>query len=863
MKQPSDSRPRLDEVNAAIRSQHLDSEAIAASATAVWRRLEAELDPPAAASVPAPDPATAPAHAVLHGCPDIRALAPAYRRGELSANLRLLFEDHLAHCVSCRAACAGRPAPEADITRRWAAAARAPHGARHPYRWAAAALAVAAAIAVAIIYVRVSPASGQATVLAAAGPVYELEPSGPVPVRAHWLAYGPNYRNTAQTQLRLPDGSRLDLRAHSEFSLAGSPHGAQLRLIAGDVIVEAAPQHGGRHLEVQSPSALVTSLGTIFAVQQGLKGARVAVLRDSVRVSYNGQQAVVPAGGQLSTNPNLQVGPLASSFSWGANAPQYMKLIASLAKLRQDLATVPPPALRYGSGLARLLPANTVFFASLPNLHGQLEASYQILQQQLAQDPVLRQWWQRHNGQGGKFATTVEPFLQLAGDLGPEIVLGGGPAPGQPSNPILLARVTDPADFAQRLARLPMGTGGRPRLIQTSRLPARLGRGPVIWMHDGLLAAALEPATLRALQHRLDSPGFVPFTATPFYARIASTYAAGVSLLVAADLRALLGEREITGPNPKLADTLARLGVMNATALIATSRQAAGQSTNRAVLAFNSQRRGIAAWLAPPRPMETLSYVSPEARTLVAASTIPPADLAAQINALQTPGTGHQPPPEWLLNLLNPLTGEFAAALDGPLLPAPNWVVAVGVNDPQAMQNAIASALGPLGGGAITPITVNGQDAYRLALPFGFTAVYMYTGGDLVAASSSAWLTQALRFHSSGYNLLHSRHFLSALPVDDQANCSAIFYQNLGPTLDQLLSLPGASALGPAQRDSISNMVSQAPTAVCAYAAPEQITVAMNGKFGPLDFLERSLLGLHDLPLPSYLHFPHRAAQRR
>lgn len=847
--------PRLDDINAAIRSQQLDNETIAAAAAAVWRRLEAALGQSAAAA--ASSPTATPAHAVLHGCPDIRALAPAYRRGELPATLRLLFVDHLEHCVSCRAAFAGRPAPAADLAAdRPAVAPRA----RHPYRWAALGLAVAAAIAVAIIYVRVSPASGQATILAASGPVYELSPAGPVPVREHWLAYGPNYRNTAQTQLRLPDGSRLDLRAHSEFSLAGSPRGAQLRLIAGDVIVEAAHQRGGRHLEVQSPSALVTSLGTIFAVQQGLKGARVAVLRDSVQVNYQGREAVVPAGGQLSTNPNLQVGSLASSFAWGANAPQYMKLVASLAKLRQALAAVPPPALRYGSGLAQLLPAKTIFFASLPNLHGQLDTSYQILQNQLAQDPVLRQWWQRNNTGAGDFQNKVQPLLQLAADLGPEIVIAASlDRQGQPSNPILLARVTNPSDFARRLRQMPLGSGEPPRLVQAGRLPARL-TGAVIWLHNGLLAAAMQPATLRALQRRLNAPGFVPFTATPFYAHIASSYNAGVSVLIAANLHALLGNTAFAAQNPGLAD----LGVDNASAFIATSRQAAGLTTNRAVLAFASQRRGIAAWLAPPRPMETLSYISPDARTLVAASTIPPDSLAAQIAQMKGPGTqraspaAQSAPPEWLLNLLNPLTGEFAAAMDGPVLPTPNWVLAIGVTDPQAMQTAIASALGPLGGGALTPITVNGQDAYRLALPFGFTAVYMYTGGDLVAASSSAWLTQALRFHASGYNLLHSQHFLSALPADDQVNCSAIFYQNLGPALGQLLSLPGAGAISPGQRQNITAFVNQAPTAVCAYAGPERITVAMNGKLGPLDFLEHSLLGIRGLPVPGLFHIlPH------
>ncbi len=868
-----DHPPRLEELNAAIRGQHLSSEELSDSAAAVWQRLGRQwAETTAAGAVPlaaaaSPSPA---APGLLQGCADMRSLAPAYRRSELSPDLRLLLEDHLAHCVGCRDAFAGRPAPAARL-----AVPFPPAAARHPYRWAAAALAVAAAIAVAIIYVRVSPASGQAVVLAAAGPVYELGSSGPAPVRAHWLAFGPRYRNTAQTELRLPDGSRLDLRAHSEFALAGGPRGAQLHLIAGDVIIEAAHQSRGRQLQVRSPGAVVTSLGTIFAVQQGLKGARIAVLRGSVRVNYQGRQAVVAAGGQLATNPSLQAAPLAASFAWSTQSGKYLQLAASLAKLRSALAQVPPPALRYSSGLAQLLPANTVFFASLPNLQGQLAASFQILQTHLAQDPVLRQWWRKKNPNAGNLETTVRPFLQLGADLGPEIVIAAGLGRnGQPSDPMLLARVTNAGDFARRLALLPLPPGShgqrgpRPRLIQTSRLPARL-TGPVVWLHNGLLAAALDGAPLRALQQRLNGAAYVPFTATPFYSHVAQTYAAGVSVLVAANLHALLANPAITAKNPGLAQWPAQLGISNANTFIAASRETSGLTTNRAVLAFSSPRRGVAAWLAPPQPMQALSYISPDPHSVFAITTIQPAALAAQIQQLQIAGTASPgsaaAPPEWLLNLLDPLTGEFAAALDGPMLPSPNWIVVAGINDPAAFQSSLASALAAIGGGAITPITVNGQDAYRLALPFGFTAVYMYTGGDLIAASSSAWLTQALRFHSSGYNLLHSQRFLQSLPLDDQLNCSALVYQNLGSAVGQLLGFAGNAGMTAQQRQGLAGLASQAPTTVCAYAEPERISVAMNGTVGPLGFLEHSLFGVRNLPigpLKALRMAPHAPDQR-
>ncbi len=852
--------PNLDALNTAIRAARLDEAEISASATKVWQRIAAAAAEPAAG---APAPNGAAGMSLLRGCADIQALAPAYHRNALDAGVRLLVEDHLATCVACRAAFAGRSVPAPSLAPPFPAT----NLRRHPMRWAAVGLAVAAAIVVAIIYVRVSPAAGEATVLAASGPVYQLGANGPALVHSQWLDFGPRYRNAGQTQLRLPDGSRLDLRAHSEFALSASGRGAKVRLIAGDVIVEAAHQTGGRHFQVAAPDATFTSLGTIFAVQQGLKGAHLAVLRGSVRVDYPGHQTVVPAGSQLSTNPAIENPPLTANFAWSANAPHYLALAASLARLRHALAQVPPPQLRYQSTLAHLLPANTVFFASLPNLHGQLAASYQVLQRRLQQDPVLRQWWRRRNPGGAKWQTTVQPFLQLGADLGPEIVIAAG-ANGRdvPASPLLLARLVHPNDFVRRLRQFTArARGGKtPRIWRGRRPPSVAGAGPLIWLHGGLLAAALGPAPLRQLYRQRHSPSALDFTATPFYQRVRQTYAGGVSVLVAANVHSLLRNAAAGGR----AGWPQRLGFANATAFIATVRQAGGITTNRADLAFASQRRGLAAWLAPPRPMQTLSYVSPQPRMAFAMETIAPADLAAQIMQLQSGGKPAEPPPAWLQNLLAPLSGEFAVAMDGPLLPTPNWIFAAGVTDPAALQSAIAAVLIRAGAGVMTPATVAGHDAYRLTLPNGFHFVYLYTGGDLLAAPSSAWLTQALRYHSSGYNLLHSHRFLAALPVDDQVNCSAIYYQNLGPTLNQIFSLPGAGSISPQQRQSFFKVAAEAPTAACAYAAPDRLTLAMNGATGPLDFFEHSLIGAQALdfgPLHSVVRrnfHPHAAPPR-
>ncbi|MEJ7699536.1 MAG: FecR domain-containing protein [Pyrinomonadaceae bacterium] len=136
--------------------------------------------------------------------------------------------------------------------------------------------------------------------------------------------------------LRLADGSTVEMRERSEFSVSENRRGVTVRLERGDVIVEAAKQHNGR-LYVQTPDSLVSVKGTIFAVESGTKGSRVSVVEGEVQVNHAGKDETLLPGDQTTTNRSLDRTPVQQNVAWSRNAARYANLVSELAKLQRDV----------------------------------------------------------------------------------------------------------------------------------------------------------------------------------------------------------------------------------------------------------------------------------------------------------------------------------------------------------------------------------------------------------------------------------------------------------------------------------------------------------------------------------------------
>ena len=834
------TKEALDRLCAELRSVELPREASDLAAARVWNRLAEGL--PAA-------------------CAEFRSELERWIRGERPGAARqLLLEDHLQDCVACRQAWkemrAGKAEPAGFTDQSiWKAAEP-----RRRLQWkpALAGLALVAGLAILVtaVWERTwAPSGSGATVLAASGPLYRLDtPAGLTQIQGRQLAYGERVRTgpQADTLLRLADGSQVEVRGQSEFALSAARQGTTLELRRGAVIVQAARQRGGRHFYVATRNALVTVKGTVFSVSEGLRGARVAVLAGQVRVDHAGRIVVLNPGQQFESDGDLTSAPLDGAFAWSRDSRHYLALLASLSSLRHDLDQVPYPGLRYDSSLLPLVPADTVFYAALPNLSGTLARSYAVVQQHLAQDPQLRAWWQRRQGHSQDMAAAIDELQAVGADLGDEVVIAASALANQPSMPLILAQATNGEDLMARL-RQRARPGAHPQLAIVAD-PARARSAPAadlyVWLDDGLLAASPNLAGLRQLEARLAEPRGAGFAATPFYDRIATAYQQGVSVLLAADLRPIVAQV------PRRSDLAEKIGIGNLDYFVATQQISSSGASDRATLSFTDARSGIASWLAAPGPMGALAYISPHPPAVVVAEVKQPSAIIHDILTISgsnDPDFNHSIAGFDPMSLAAPLGTEFAFALDGPLLPTPAWKAIIEVNDPEALRQAIDRFVTAWNQNALAhnrpaldvgETQSGGQTYYRLSERGSAAEVdYTFNNGYVLFAPQIGLLDEALRYHDAEYDLARSPQFLAALPRDNEVNCSALFYQNLSPALQTLLSLPGAGQMTPQQQASLERLGAEAPSAACAYAGERTIRFAMKGPNAPFGLGLGTILG--------------------
>ncbi|MEO7675083.1 MAG: FecR domain-containing protein, partial [Pyrinomonadaceae bacterium] len=462
----------IDNATRDIRDEHIDPSIINQSATRVWAHVSQQA---------AENSSLANLHLEglnimnpnnnaeqIRGCSDFQSLIPAYLDGKLSTARTLLLEDHSNECIPCRQELKVQKAYAASKSATFVPRQSARRTMRGPQlantkRWSRtniARLSVAAAAVVCIglagmfMYERLD-LSGRtlaATVENANGLVFVVsEPETRELAVGEQLKKGDRVRTAKDSNavLRLADGSTVEMRERSEFSVTENMRGLTVRLERGDVIVEAAKQHNGR-LYVQTPDSLVSVKGTIFAVESGTKGSRVSVIEGEVQVNHAGKDETLLPGDQTTTNPSLDKTPVEKNVAWSRNAARYANLVSELAKLRRDVnQQAARPGVRYSSRFVDLVPENTVFYAALPNLSETLAESQRIMQERMKQNPALAEWWKGNRGDGvGINEQTMERIHEFGSQLGEEIVVTAEmDAKGEPSAILVLGELKDASNF--------------------------------------------------------------------------------------------------------------------------------------------------------------------------------------------------------------------------------------------------------------------------------------------------------------------------------------------------------------------------------------------------------------------------------
>jgi hypothetical protein len=558
------------------------------------------------------------------------------------------------------------------------------------------------------------------------------------------------------------------------------------------------------------------------------------VIQGEVRVSEDNREKVLHSGEQAVTNDSLEPLPVRDDISWSRNRERLLK---QLDALRSSIDKLHLPDLRYNSRLIGRLPASTAFLVSVPNLAQYLGEVQTTFQQNMPEDPELRQWWA---GSGLKVEAMIEKLRAASVYLGDEIVVAAfAGADGKMLGPVVFAEVK---------------REGFPEFLKRQGLPVSIETRP------GVVAFGPPGGAVEAFAASLDSG----FQNTGLYARIAQRYGEGAGLLLCADLARL------PAPPPQLS------GVRY---IIAEQKEVNHQMEASATVGFDGPRTGIAAWLAEPSPMGALDYVSPDATLVTAFVVKNPAAIVDETLALEqrSPAAAdkaladarQQAGFDVRSDLAASLGGEFAVALDGPAFPVPSWKLVAEVYDPARFEATVRKVVEAYHLRS-SQESADGRTYYTIAaaVPNPLTeAHYTFADGYLIAGPTRALVARALQVKAAGTSIARSAKFLSMEPRDGHVNFSAVVYQNLGTTLAPLaglLSAFGGAGMpsGHGGRNPLQDLGNLKPSLIAAYGEPDRITIASNGNLlgkSVTDLLSGNLAGMAGGALP----FPQLQGTRR
>ena len=801
-----------------------------------------------------------PAMDAIDGCDDVQKLIDAYRARTLSTARSVLVEAHLRDCRAClRVYRSGSgngavnwSAPQADRSFVW------------PARTVGWALASSFALLVCTLFLYKAywqvPPGVRAEVQSVDGAVYRVSENGDRQVApGDKLREGDRLRTAggAHAMLRLADGSNVELNERGDLAVGARGHNMTISLDNGAVIVQAAKRTSG-HLYVTTPDCQVAVTGTVFSVNSGIKGSRVAVLQGTVQVAHAGVDSWLHAGEQVATSDNLSPAPFEQQIAWSHDREKYLPLLAAFAAVEHKIGQIPFPQPRYTSDLLDRIPANTLFYASIPNLGDFLSEANTIFHDQMKQSPELQQWWDRGPGRNSEeLDSLVDKIRTISQYLGDEVVIVGVRQNDQPGFAVLAD--VQRSGLSELLNQQFYSTsGGKLTVFDELSLASAADAGgkqnggyALVRPHEVAFSNSI--STLKQLDAQLNA-GASGFATGDFGKQITSAYSRGAGIILAADLHQVLANKTTSiHAQHRGAAAIQNSGLNDVSYLIAEHREVNGVPENHLNLQFSGTRQRVASWLAPPAPIGSLDFVSPNATIALAVLSKEPKDIADDLMSMASADTGKSV--DWSevdtklqINVRDDLAaslgGDFLISLDGPVLPTPSWKAVIEVHDSQRLEQTLEQLTKVIHGQAhdprahditIEPTQINDQRFYAVRdLTSGVTvAQYTFTDGFMIVAPSRALLIQALQTKASGDSLAHSAAFRALLPKDANENYSAIAYQNLSPVLTPLLTqFSGESANAIRQLAADSR-----PTAICAWGKDSRIEVASDSRLFGFDFL--------------------------
>ncbi len=846
---------RFDRLLSEIRNEQVDDQVVAQAGERIFKSI--------AGAAPAAGFNSDLGARTLRNCADFQALIPGYLEKQLVPARAMLFDDHVHGCVDCRHALERARDGErqtvlrlqtkrpGSISLHAASSAGRSFFSSNAWGWAmSAAVVLVAAVGVVAFSngllpgqhsVRAAVQTVDGSLYAGAGADMRVIPVG------YEIRNGEEIRTAkgSTAVVRLLDGSLVEMGERADLSVSRAWSGTTIHLDGGQVIVQAAKQRTGR-LYVATDDGLVSVKGTIFSVNHGTKGSRVAVIEGVVHVDYGDSTTDLRAGDEATSSASVSKVPIKSEIAWSRNSAKYLALLGDFAVLQKQFAAIPGPGLRYSSDLLAYVPEHTVVYAAIPNLTNTLGEASRLFQERLQQSPELRNWWkQQQKGKGPKLEDVLNQVKTFSSYLGDEVVFAVAKEGDQYSAPVVLARVKQ---------------GGLDTFLQTqtalqtipnpwTATPAA-GRPLLVYVSNDLLIASPDLGEMQKAATRVKEGGNTSFTGTKFYEQIARSYQQGAEWLFCADMEQIVAQHVEAGNHLPP-------GIGDVRYLTMEHREVGGKTESHADLMFASERQGVASWLAAPASMGSLEFVSPEASMVTAAVIKNPRTIMEEM--FKMIGSGDSDFTQHLaefeaktgVSVLNditaPLGGEVTMAFDGPMIPTPRWKFILEVYDPATLQSTIGKLVESFNREIkpqeqslqLTQRQVGSRTYFVISSPNkpNFEIDYTFVDNYLVAAPDIATISRAIQSREAGYTLAHSAGFQALLPNDGYTNFSAIFYHNLGPVVGPLAEqLKASGALNPRQQQSVDALTANsAPGLIYAYGEPDRIVVATNTGFMGFD----------------------------
>ena len=398
----------------AVRTDEPDSEAIHASAARISDRLGVAMKHEAQVIQ-------------IHNCEDVRQLLNAYREGTLSEARSLLVKAHLSDCGAClRYFREGSKAAVVDWSIPSVLNTTVVH--RRPLGWAlAVSLALLALTAFLYTAYWEVPAGVRAEVQSIDGSAYLISNAGDRKLSpGATLGEGDRLRTNGGSRavLRLSDGSTVEVNERSALEVGARGRDMTVALDGGDVIVQAARRTSG-HLYVKTPDCRVAVTGTVFTVDSGLKGSRVAVLQGSVQVTHSGIHSMLRPGDQIATSDNLAPEPLEQQIAWSPDREKYVghpgPVGPGRASHRAD--SFSRAALHQRSAAARACRYTALHQHSQSRRFSHRGQSN--LPRPVDQSPELQEWWAQGHNNSAELDAMVTRIHDVSTYLGDEAVIVG------------------------------------------------------------------------------------------------------------------------------------------------------------------------------------------------------------------------------------------------------------------------------------------------------------------------------------------------------------------------------------------------------------------------------------------------------